>query len=231
MEFKLETSWERELKDEFNKPYFEKLIEFIEHEYQIHPDSIFPKKNEIFAAFNACPFDKVKVVILGQDPYPTKSHAHGLSFSVQDDITPLPKSLQNIFKEIQSDLGIPTPENGNLTRWANQGVLLLNTTLTVQEGKPESHAHRGWEIFTDVVISKLNEQQKRKTKRNKSMIRITSSFTHLIRHRYQSTEAFLGASISAKRTITLNNMAKRKSFGNIYVFLVFRNIDRNRTAS
>jgi uracil-DNA glycosylase len=159
MEFKLESSWERELKNEFNKPYFEKLIEFIEHEYQIQPDSIFPKKNEIFAAFNACPFDKVKVVILGQDPYPTKSHAHGLSFSVQDDITPLPKSLQNIFKEIQSDLGIPTPENGNLTRWANQGVLLLNATLTVQEGKPESHAHRGWEIFTDVVISKLNEQQ------------------------------------------------------------------------
>jgi uracil-DNA glycosylase len=159
MEFKLETSWERELKDEFNKPYFEKLIEFIEHEYQIHPDSIFPKKNEIFAAFNACPFDKVKVVILGQDPYPTKSHAHGLSFSVQDDITPLPKSLQNIFKEIQSDLGIPSPENGNLTRWANQGVLLLNATLTVQEGKPESHANRGWEIFTDVVISKLNQQQ------------------------------------------------------------------------
>jgi uracil-DNA glycosylase len=106
-----------------------------------------------------CPFDELKVVILGQDPYPTKGHAHGLCFSVEPGVKPFPKSLLNIFKEIQLDLGLPMPENGNLARWAEQGVLLLNSVLTVEEGKPDSHKAFGWEKFTDAVIQTINEQK------------------------------------------------------------------------
>ncbi len=156
----LNSDWFELLVDEFEKPYFRNLMAFLEDEYTRFPDSIFPNKKDVFNAFNACDLSKVRVVILGQDPYPTRGHANGLSFSVQETVHPFPKSLKNIFNELESDLGLPIPENGNLQRWANQGVLLLNSTLTVQEGKPESHAKKGWERFTDAVLQKLNEKQK-----------------------------------------------------------------------
>ncbi|MFM7667339.1 MAG: uracil-DNA glycosylase [Bacteroidota bacterium] len=160
MELNLNADWQIILKEDFEKTYFKKLGEFISEEYTNHPDAIFPKKEEIFAAFNACSLSNVRVVILGQDPYPTRGHAHGLSFSVQEVVHSFPKSLKNIFKEVESDLGLSIPENGNLQRWANQGVLLLNATLTVREGKPESHANRGWEQFTDSVLKRLNDERK-----------------------------------------------------------------------
>lgn len=160
MELNLNADWQVILKEDFEKTYFKKLGEFINEEYTNHPDAIFPKKEEIFAAFNACSLSNVRVVILGQDPYPTRGHAHGLSFSVQEVVHSFPKSLKNIFKEVESDLGLSIPENGNLQRWANQGVLLLNATLTVREGKPESHANRGWEQFTDSVLKRLNDERK-----------------------------------------------------------------------
>ena len=157
MNVTIETSWKKELEDEFTKPYFESLVEFVKNEYISRPGAIFPKGSQIFRAFEACTFENVKVVILGQDPYPTRGHAHGLCFSVEPDVRPLPKSLNNIYKELQSDLGIHPRESGDLNFWAEQGVLLLNATLTVREGQPESHAGKGWELFTDAVINTLNE--------------------------------------------------------------------------
>jgi uracil-DNA glycosylase len=159
MEIKLETSWKNALSEEFHKPYFTELTEFVKRQYKEHPGSIFPKGNQIFRALNMVPLDQVRVVILGQDPYPTRGHAHGLCFSVEEHVKPFPKSLVNIFKEIQDDLGNSFPENGSLVRWADQGVLLLNTVLTVEEGKPEGHAGKGWERFTDAVIRELNERR------------------------------------------------------------------------
>lgn len=160
MEVKIESSWKNALQKEWTKDYFKQLTEFVRREYQTKSGCIFPKPNEIFRAFEACPIDDVRVVILGQDPYPTRGHAHGLCFSVESDVRPLPKSLNNIYKEIQTDLGIEMHENGNLNRWASQGVLLLNTVLTVEEGKAGSHQNRGWEQFTDAVISTLNAERK-----------------------------------------------------------------------
>ncbi len=159
MNFKMEESWTRQLRNEFPKPYFQTLLEFVKNEYATNNKAIFPKESEIFGAFDSCPFDKVKVVILGQDPYPTKGHAHGLCFSVQPDVSPLPKSLNNIYKEIESDIGRPFYEHGDLNRWANQGVLLLNSVLTVREGKADSHKNKGWELFTDAVINQLNDHK------------------------------------------------------------------------
>lgn len=158
MELNLEHSWKNALENEFSKPYFKVLEDFIKTEYRSKPEQIFPSKEFIFCALNLCPIDKVKVVILGQDPYPTKGHAHGLCFSVDELVRPFPKSLMNIFKEIESDLNQSFPENGSLERWAKQGVLLLNAVLTVEQGKPDSHARKGWEQFTDAVIQALNEQ-------------------------------------------------------------------------
>lgn len=149
MEVKIEKSWKEVLQTEFDKPYFENLVGFVKQEYASH--TIFPPAGQIFNAFNTCPFNNVKVVILGQDPYHGPRQAHGLCFSVNDGIQ-FPPSLQNIFKEINSDLGIPIPKSGNLTRWAEQGVLLLNATLTVRASQAGSHQGRGWEEFTDAVI-------------------------------------------------------------------------------
>ena len=154
----LEKSWEFALNEEFQKPYFLDLMEFINSEYTANVGAIFPSKSTIFQALNLCPIENVKVVIIGQDPYPTKGHAHGLCFSVERNIKPFPKSLINIFKEIENDLNVTIPENGNLERWAEQGVLLLNSVLTVEEGKAYSHSKKGWEKFTDTIIQKLNEQ-------------------------------------------------------------------------
>ena len=157
MEVKMESSWKEVLSTEFDQSYFSELVDFIKSEYSSKP--IFPQGNQIFRAFDAAPFEQVRVVILGQDPYPTRGHAHGLCFSVEPDVRPLPKSLKNIYTEIESDLGIQSPEHGDLNRWAEQGVLLLNSVLTVQEGAADSHKGKGWERFTDVVIQKLNEQK------------------------------------------------------------------------
>lgn len=160
MEINLQSDWKEHLNEEFKKTYFKNLMAFVDEEYSHFPDAIFPKKEDVFNAFNVCALSNVRVVILGQDPYPTRGHAHGLSFSVQEEVKPFPKSLKNIFKELERDLDIPFPENGNLLRWANQGVLLLNATLTVCEGKPESHANKGWEKFTDFVLQKLMSERR-----------------------------------------------------------------------
>ena len=156
MNVRIEPSWQQRLQPEFDKPYFEQLTSFVSHEYATK--TVYPPGSQIFAAFDACPFDRVKVVILGQDPYHEPNQAHGLCFSVNDHV-PFPPSLQNIFKEIESDLGIPVPQSGNLTRWARQGVLLLNATLTVEAHRAASHQGKGWETFTDAVIHKLAEER------------------------------------------------------------------------
>ena len=152
MNVKIEESWKRELSAEWEKEYFRRLVVFVKTEYAT--TTVFPPGGEIFAAFNATPFDKVKVVILGQDPYHDVNQANGLCFSVRDGV-PFPPSLLNIFKEIHDDLGNPIPDSGDLSRWARQGVLLLNSTLTVRAHSAGSHQNRGWEQFTDEVIMRL----------------------------------------------------------------------------
>lgn len=152
MDVKIESSWKQVLQQEFDKEYFEQLTNFIRNEYKTK--LTFPPAPLIFNAFDQCPFNKVKVVIIGQDPYHGVGQAHGLCFSVNDGI-PFPPSLINIFKEIEHDLNIPMPKSGNLIRWAQQGVLLLNATLTVQAHMAGSHQGKGWEKFTDAVIQKL----------------------------------------------------------------------------
>ncbi|MBQ4484533.1 MAG: uracil-DNA glycosylase [Prevotella sp.] len=156
MDVKIETSWKRQLQGEFEKPYFRQLTDAVRVEYR--SGTCYPPGSLIFNAFNLCPFDKVKVVIIGQDPYHEPRQAHGLSFSVQDDV-PFPPSLQNIFKEIHDDLGTPIPTTGNLTRWAEQGVLLLNATLTVRAHQANSHSRLGWQEFTDAAIRALATQR------------------------------------------------------------------------
>jgi len=152
MDVKIEPTWKAELQAEFEKEYFTELTSFVRNEYKTR--LTFPPAPLIFNAFDQCPFDNVKVVIIGQDPYHGDGQAHGLCFSVNDGIA-FPPSLLNIFKEINRDLGVPTPASGNLTRWAQQGVLLLNATLTVQAHMAGSHQGKGWETFTDAVIDKL----------------------------------------------------------------------------
>lgn len=157
MDVKIEQSWKEQLSDEFTKEYFKLLTDFIRDEYK--RTTIYPRGSHIFNAFEHCPFDRVKVVLLGQDPYHEPGQAHGLCFSVQDGI-PFPPSLINIFQEIKSDLGTPIPKSGDLTRWADQGVLLLNATLTVKAHAAGSHQNKGWETFTDAVIDRLNSAKK-----------------------------------------------------------------------
>ena len=152
MDVRIEDSWKARLQDEFDKPYFAALTQFVRNEYAA--GTVYPPGREMFAAFDACPFDDVRVVILGQDPYHEPGHAHGLCFSVNDGVQ-FPPSLVNIFKEIESDLGRPMPSSGNLMRWAKQGVLLLNATLTVRAHQAGSHQNKGWEAFTDAVIHRL----------------------------------------------------------------------------
>ena len=153
---KIEASWKEKLAEEFETPYFQQLAQFVREEYQNF--RIYPPGGMIFNAFDKCPFDKVKVVILGQDPYHGPKQANGLAFSVNDGV-PLPPSLQNVYKELKSDLGVEPPASGNLERWAQQGVLLLNATLTVRQGSAGSHQGKGWEEFTDAVLRILSEQR------------------------------------------------------------------------
>lgn len=156
MDVKIENSWKSMLQEEFEKEYFVKLTSFVKDEYLTK--RIYPAGSEIFNAFNHCPFNNVKVVIIGQDPYHGPGQAHGLCFSVNDGID-FPPSLVNIFKEIERDLQKPFPLSGNLTRWAEQGVLLLNATLTVEAHKAGSHQGKGWETFTDAVIRTIANQK------------------------------------------------------------------------
>ena len=156
MDVKIEESWKKELHDEWSKDYFVRLTNFVRNEYATK--QIFPPGRQIFAAFNATPFNEVKVVILGQDPYHDVGQANGLCFSVNDGIQ-FPPSLRNIFQEIHNDIGSPIPQSGDLTRWAKQGVLLLNATLTVEAHKAASHQRQGWEQFTDEVISHLSNHR------------------------------------------------------------------------
>ena len=156
MNVNIEESWRGHLQPEFEKPYFSALTNFVREEYK--QTTVFPPGKLIFNAFNLGPFDKVKVVIMGQDPYHGPGQAHGLCFSVNDGI-PFPPSLLNVFKEIKSDIGTDAPKSGNLIRWAEQGVLLLNATLTVRAHQAGSHQKRGWETFTDAAIRALAEQR------------------------------------------------------------------------
>ncbi len=156
MNVKIDNSWREHIGAEFEKPYFSALTDFVRHEYTT--TTCYPPGSLIFNAFNLCPFDRVKVVIIGQDPYHEPGQAQGLSFSVPEGV-PFPPSLQNIFKEIQFDLGKPMPPTGDLTRWAEQGVLLLNATLTVRAHQAASHQRHGWEQFTDAAIRALSTER------------------------------------------------------------------------
>jgi uracil-DNA glycosylase len=155
VEVAIETSWKQKLNPEFEKPYFDELTDFVREEYKTN--TVYPPGNLIFNAFDNCSFENVKVVIIGQDPYHGAGQANGLCFSVANGIRK-PPSLMNIFKELNTDLGIPIPEDGDLSKWAQQGVLLLNATLTVRASTPGSHQNRGWEQFTDAVIDVINRE-------------------------------------------------------------------------
>jgi len=157
MNIQIEESWKEILREEFEKAYFQHIITFLKAEKALGK-IIYPPGPLIFNAFQKTPFDKLKVVLLGQDPYHNKGQAHGLSFSVQDGV-PKPPSLQNIFKELKNDLGIPVPESGNLEKWAAQGVLLLNACLTVRQNEPGSHSQIGWLQFTNKVIEKISDKK------------------------------------------------------------------------
>lgn len=156
MTLPIHSSWEKPLRTEFENSYFKQLLFFLKSEYETYP--CYPTQTDVFNAFEQCPYENVKVVLLGQDPYHGSGQAHGLAFSVPDGIKH-PPSLVNIFKEISQDLGTPYPESGNLERWARQGVLLLNASLTVREGEAGSHQKKGWETFTDSVIQALSEDR------------------------------------------------------------------------
>lgn len=156
MEIKIAPSWKTHLSGEFENPYFKQLIGYVKNEYQTQ--TVYPPGKEIFRAFDSCELQQIKVVILGQDPYHGVGQANGLCFSVRDGVR-MPPSLVNIFKEIHSDLGKPMPASGDLGRWAEQGVLLLNATLTVRATTPGSHQNKGWEIFTDAVIKAISDEK------------------------------------------------------------------------
>lgn len=156
MDVKIAESWKNLLADEFEKPYFAQLVSFVHSEYATH--RIFPRGSNIFRAFDKCPFDKLKVVIIGQDPYHGEGQANGLCFSVNPGV-PFPPSLQNIFQEVSNDTGAPIPADGDLDRWAEQGVLLLNSVLTVRAHQAASHAGHGWEQFTDAVVQAIDRNK------------------------------------------------------------------------
>ena len=156
MDVKIAESWKGKLENEFNKVYFQELVSFVKSEYSRY--KVYPKGKQIFSAFDHCNFDNLKVVIIGQDPYHGEGQANGLCFSVNEGVMK-PPSLVNIFKEIKNDMGIEIPETGNLERWADQGVLLLNATLTVKAQSPGSHQKKGWEIFTDAVIQTISDEK------------------------------------------------------------------------
>lgn len=158
MKISIEEGWKTVLKEEFDKPYFEEIVHFLRQEKQLGK-VIYPKGPDIFRAFELTPFSKVRVLLLGQDPYHGPNQAHGLCFSVNPGVK-IPPSLANIYKELQSDIGLPIPDTGDLSHWAQQGILMLNASLTVEAAKPMSHAHIGWETFTDAVIKKVSDEKR-----------------------------------------------------------------------
>lgn len=158
MDVRIEPGWKKALSEEFEKPYFKHLTDFVRQEYANPSVKVYPPASNIFSAFDSSSFDNTKVIIIGQDPYHGPGQANGLSFSVNPGIE-MPPSLQNIFKEVHDDTGAPLPPNGDLSRWAKQGVLLLNSSLTVREHQPKSHAGKGWEILTDAAVHKLAEEK------------------------------------------------------------------------
>ncbi len=159
MNLKIPMSWQQQVGHECEKPYFLGLMDYLKSEEVAHPKSIFPSADQIFRAFDECSFEDLNVVILGQDPYPTRGHAHGLCFSVESTVRLLPKSLINIYKEMETDLGIVPRSSGELSHWASQGVLMLNTVLTVREGTANSHQGKGWEKFTDAVFEQIAQKK------------------------------------------------------------------------
>lgn len=156
MQHDVPSSWQSVIGAEFDKPYFKSLAQFVDDERRALPLQIYPAENQVFAALELTPYNRVSVVLLGQDPYPGEGMAHGLCFSVSPTVKKLPPSLKNMFKELHADLGVPIPNNGCLAPWAEQGVLLLNTILTLRAGAPLSHKRRGWETFTDEIIRKVS---------------------------------------------------------------------------
>jgi len=156
MNLEIEKSWKEVLEQEFEKEYFKKLANFVDKEYETQ--TIYPKADEIFSAFELCPFSKVKVVMLGQDPYHGENQAHGLCFSVKEGVR-IPPSLRNIYKELNSDIGLEIPKSGNLEHWAKQGILMINATFTVRAANAGSHQKKGWEEFTDAIIKAVSEQK------------------------------------------------------------------------
>lgn len=217
MNVQIEESWKAHLQPEFEKDYFRTLTDFVRDEYGKY--AIYPPGKLIFNAFNLCPFDKVKVVIIGQDPYHGPGQAHGLCFSVNDGV-PFPPSLLNIFKEIKNDIGTDAPTTGNLTRWAEQGILLLNATLTVRAHQAGSHQNRGWETFTDAAIRILAEEKSilylffgEPTPNVKGHSSTVADIWYSPRHihlPYPLITASSGTSISAKQTSICGNMERRK---------------------
>ena len=214
MDVQIEQSWKQHLAPEFEKPYFVKLTKFVRQEYRT--TTCYPPGKLIFNAFNLCPYDKAKVVIIGQDPYHGPGQAHGLCFSVNDGV-PFPPSLQNIFKEIQTDLGTPVPQSGNLTRWAEQGVLLLNATLTVRAHQAGSHQRQGWEEFTDahwprgvniwfLYFGVLMPKRKERL----SIVVVIWYWLRLIRLRCLPSMVSSGTSISAWPMLIWSNMGKHR---------------------
>ena len=156
MNLDIPASWHAVIGAEFDKPYFKSLAKFVDDERQAFPLKIYPGENQVFAALRLTPYERVRAVLLGQDPYPGEGMAHGLCFSVSPTVKKLPPSLKNMFKELHADLGVPIPNNGCLAPWAEQGVLLLNTILTLRSGEPLSHKGRGWETFTDEIIRQVS---------------------------------------------------------------------------
>ena len=211
---KLEKSWENKMKKEFEKDYFSILNQFLKQEYK--EQTIFPEKKLIFNTLNSTPFNKVKVVIIGQDPYHGKGQAHGLSFSVTEGIK-TPPSLVNIFKEIESDLKINNHGKGDLKKWAKQGVLLLNATLTVRENTPGSHQNKGWEQFTDQIISTISEERKDlvfllwgKFAQNKTKL-IDKNKHHILMSSHPSPLSSYRGFLGCKHFSECNNILKREN--------------------
>lgn len=217
MEHILKNDWEPLLASEFEKPYYQKLRQFLKEEYSTHV--IYPNKNDIFNALHYTSYENTKVVILGQDPYHGPNQAHGLSFSVQPGVR-TPPSLQNMYKELQSDVGCEIPNNGYLVKWAEQGVLLLNAVLTVRQGEANSHKGKGWEHFTDCVIALLNEREKpvifilwgRHAQAKKKLI--TNSNHHIIESVHPSPlsarRGFFGSKPFSKVNEFLSSMSEKE---------------------
>ncbi|MFV0304615.1 MAG: uracil-DNA glycosylase [Moheibacter sp.] len=218
MDVKIEASWKNVLQGEFEKDYFRNLVKFVKIEYATQ--QIYPPGSQIFSAFDFTPFDKVKVVIIGQDPYHGLGQANGLCFSVSDG-TPHPPSLKNIFKEVHSDVGNEIPKSGNLERWAAQGIFLLNTTLTVRASQAGSHQKKGWEEFTDAVIKKLSNEKSNLVfilwgayaQRKGSVI--DTSKHHIIKSVHPSPLSAHGGFFGSKPFSQTNNFLKSKGLAEI----------------